>query len=140
MRDLGGPFRAVVAILCDWSGGPSTSDQWADRFNIPLKMLGEFVGNTEAFAAVPTGVVAKVAAKFLSRVPKVGPVITTVGPVITTVAFPALVALVEFSTSKIEEIHAQAIADKDYLTETLAQFRLDLDRGVKDRLLVKSPW
>ena len=107
--------------------------QWADRFNIPLKMLGEFVDNTEAFAAVLTGVVAKVAAKFLSRVPKVG-------PVITTVAFPALVALVEFSTSKIEEIHAQAIADRDYLTATLAQFRLDLDRGVKDRLLVKSPW
>ncbi len=107
--------------------------QWADRFNIPLKMLGDLVDNAEVFTAVLTGMSAKAAAKFLSKVPKVG-------PIITTLAFPVLNSLLEISTSKIEEVHAEAIADRDYLTATLAQFRLDLDRGVKDRLLVKSPW
>jgi Double-GTPase 2 len=106
--------------------------QWADRLDIPLKVLGGLVDNADAFAAVLTGVVAKIVVKFLSKVPKVG-------PILSTIAIPALVALVELSTSKLEEIHTRALADRDYLTATLTQFRLDLDRGVKDHLLAKSP-
>jgi len=106
--------------------------QWADRLDIPLKVLGGLVDNADAFAAVLTGVVAKIVVRFLSKVPKVG-------PILSTIAIPALVALVELSTSKLEEIHTRALADRDYLTATLTQFRLDLDRGVKDHLLAKSP-
>lgn len=107
--------------------------QWADKFDIPLKVLGELVDNAESLAAVLTGVVAKAVGQLLSKVPKVG-------PILSTVAIPALVAFVALSASKLEEIHAQALADRDYLTATLTQFRIDLDRGVKDGLLVKSPW
>ena len=106
--------------------------QWADRLEIPLKVLGALVDNADAFAAVLTGVVAKFVVRFLLKVPKVG-------PILSTIAIPALVALVELSASKLEEIHTQALADRDYLTAILTQFRLDLDRGVKDHLLVKSP-
>ena len=106
--------------------------QWADRFDIPLKVLGGLVDNAEELAAV-LAVGAAVVAKFLAKVPKVG-------PLLGKVAVPLLVAAVQLSTSKLEEIHTQALADRDYLTATLAQFRLDLDRGVKDNLLVKSPW
>ncbi len=63
-----------------------------------------------------------------------------VGPLLSKIAVPALLAVVNLSTSKLQEIHAKAIEEKDYLTATLAQFRLDLDHGVKDRLLIKSLW
>jgi hypothetical protein len=106
--------------------------QWADRFDIPLKVLGGLVDNAEELAGV-LAVGTAVVAKFLAKVPKVG-------PLLGKVAVPLLVAAVQLSTSKLEEIHTQALADRDYLTATLAQFRLDLDRGVKDNLLVKSPW
>lgn len=106
--------------------------QWAERLDIPLKVVGRLVDNAEALAAVLTGVVA-FASKFLSKVPKVG-------PALTLLALPAVEALVNLSTSKLEETYARAVADRDYLTATLTRFRLDLNQGVSDGLLVKSQW
>jgi len=107
--------------------------QWAEKFDIPLRVLGGLVDHANEFAVVLTGAVGKFAAKVLAKVPKVGPFL---GPV----AIPVLAEAVKLGTAKLEEIHGKALADKDYLTATLTQFRLDLDRGVEDRLLVKSPW
>jgi len=107
--------------------------QWADKFDIPLKVLGRLVDHANALAAVFNSAGAKVAVKFLAKVPKVG-------PLLVAVAIPALKKAVKLSTSKLEEIHAQALDDRDYLTATLAKFRLDLDQGVEDHLLVKSLW
>ena len=107
--------------------------QWANKFDIPLKVLGELVDHADTSAAVFNSAGAKVAVKFLAKVPKVG-------PLLVAVALPALEEAVKLSTSKLEEIHAQALADRDYLTATLTQFRLDLDHGVEDHLLVKSLW
>lgn len=106
--------------------------QWADRFDIPLKVLGGLVDNADALAAVLTGAGGKLAAKLLARVPKVG-------PMLGLIVIPALAGAVKLGTSRLEETHARALADRDYLTATLTQFRLDLDNGVKDHLLVKSP-
>lgn len=53
-------------------------------------------------------------------------------------AVPALAAGIKLSQSKIKEINADARTNKDYLTAVLTQFRLDLDQGVEDDLLVKS--
>lgn len=107
--------------------------QWADKFDIPLKVLGRLVDHANALAAVFNSAGAKVAVKFLAKVPKVG-------PLLVAVAIPALKKAVKLSTSKLEEIHAQALDDRDYLTATPAKFRLDLDQGVEDHLLVKSLW
>ncbi len=106
--------------------------QWAKRFDIPLKVLGGLVDNAEEFAQVLTAA-AMVLAKFLAKVPKIG-------PFLSKISVPALLFAVDLSTAKLEEIHTQAVADRDYLTATLTQFRLDLDRGVNDNLLVKCPW
>jgi hypothetical protein len=106
--------------------------QWARRFDIPVKVLGGLVDNAEELAAV-LGAGAAFAAKFLAKVPRVG-------PLLGKIALPALLVVVDLGTSKIEEVHAQAIADRDYLKATLTQFRLDLYRGVNDNLLVKCPW
>ena len=42
------------------------------------------------------------------------------------------------STPKIRQINEQAREKHDYLTATLTQFRLDLDQGETDRLLIRS--
>lgn len=105
--------------------------QWNEQFDIPLKILGEVVDNAGALSLVLTGAGARVVSKLLVKVPKVG-------PLLATVAVPALAEAVKLSASKLEEIHARALADRDYLTATLTQFRLDLARGVEDHLLVKS--
>lgn len=107
--------------------------QWADKFNIPLKILGELVDHADAFAAFFNSAAARAAVTILSKVPKVG-------PLLVAIAIPALEEAVKLSKKKLEEIHAQALEDRDYLTATLTQYRLDLDHGVEDRLLVKSQW
>lgn len=40
--------------------------------------------------------------------------------------------------SQLREINAQARDHHDFLTATLTQFKLDLDQGVKDKLLIRS--
>ncbi len=107
--------------------------QWAGKFNLPLKMVGGLVDHAEALAAVLIGPGGTLAARLLGKVPKVGALL---GPL----AIPALTELVQFGQSKLAEIHAQAVKDKDYLTAILTKFRLDLDEGVENRLLAKNPW
>jgi hypothetical protein len=104
--------------------------QWAGKFDIPLKVLGGLVDHADALAALLAG---PGIAKFLAKVPKVG-------PVLAPIAVPALAQAVKLGHSKLAEVHAQALADQDFLTAVVTQFRLDLDHGVEDRLFVKSLW
>ena len=103
--------------------------QWAERFEIPRKWLDRLADNADDLATVLIG--SKALDAILNKVPKVG-------PLLAKFARPALAAAVKLSGSKIKEINAEARANRDYLTATLTQFRLDLDQGVKDNLLVKS--
>lgn len=107
--------------------------QWADRLDVPLKVLHNVVNRADEFANVLTVTVAPLLVKVVVRVPKVG-------PFLAPLAIPAINLAVKLSTKKLQELHDQALANKDYLTATVSQFRLDLERGVKDRVLVKSPW
>ena len=108
--------------------------QWAGKFDIPLKVLGGLVDHADALASVLASPgVAAVAKKFLAKIPKAG-------PVLAPIAVPALAGVVKLGKSKLEEVHAQALADRDFLTAVLTQFRLDLSQGVQDHLLVKSLW
>ena len=107
--------------------------QWAGKFDIPLRVLVGLVDHADALAAVLRGPGAAVVAKFLTKIPRVG-------PILAPIAIPALAGAVKLGKSKLEEIHAQALADRDFLTAVLTQFRLDLDHGVEENLLVKSLW
>lgn len=107
--------------------------QWADRFDIPLSVLARFADNSEEFATIITTVVAPLAARVISKVPRIGP--WAAGLVI-----PALSALVTYTSEQLEEAYRKARDDKDYLTATLTKFRIDLDEGVKEKLFVKSLW
>jgi hypothetical protein len=104
--------------------------QWAGRFDIPLKVLGGLVDHADALAALLAG---PGIAKSLAKISKVG-------PVLAPIAVPALAEAVKPGKSKLEEVHAQALADRAFLTAVVTQFRLDLDHGVEDRLFVKSLW
>ena len=103
--------------------------QWAERFDIPRKWLNRLADNADALAAALVG--AKALGMVLQKVPRVG-------PLLEKLALPALAMAVKVSASKIQEINAEARANKDYLTAVMTQFRLDLDQGVEDKLLVKS--
>ena len=95
----------------------------------PDSAFDQLADNADVIAAVLLG--SNAIAAFLNRIPKVG-------PILSRVALPGLAAAVKLSKSKIQEMNAEARANRDYLTATLTQFRLDLDQGVEDNLFVKS--
>lgn len=103
--------------------------QWAERFDIPRKWLDQLADNADVLAAILNGATPFVA--FLKGIPRVG-------PLLSKVALPALAVAVELTKKTIEEKNAEARVNRDYLTATLTQFRLDLDKGVEDDRLVKS--
>jgi hypothetical protein len=69
--------------------------------------------------------------KLVAKLPKVG-------VVVARVLYPALIAAVEKSESQIRKMNEQARENHDYLTATLTQFRLDLDQGKTDGLLIRA--
>jgi len=105
--------------------------QWSERMEIPRKVLDTLADGADALAAALTGGLLKGLGKMVNRLPKVG-------PLATTAALPALMAAVKMAESQVRQINAQARQDHDYLTATLTQFKLDLDQGVTDRLLIRS--
>jgi hypothetical protein len=107
--------------------------QWAGKFDIPLKVLGGLVDHADSLAEALAGPGKAVAARVLTKIPKVG-------PIIAPIAVPALAEAVKLGKSKLEQVHAQALADRDFLTAVVTQFRLDLDHGVEENLFVKSLW
>lgn len=107
--------------------------KWMENFNVPLKMLGGLANRADEFAKVVTASVAPFLARMVAKIPKVG-------GALAVLTVPLVELVVSTSTEKIEEVHAQALKDRDYVAATLSQFRLDLDNGVTDGTLVKSPW
>ena len=53
-------------------------------------------------------------------------------------ALPALIAAAKMSAPKIRKMNEQARENHDYLTATLTQFKLELDQGETDGLLIRS--
>jgi len=103
--------------------------QWSQRYDIPRKMLRHLADNADTLVAALVG--AKTLGPVLRKVPKVG-------PLLESLALPALAAAAQLSAAKVQEINAEALASKDHLTAVMTQFRLDLDQGVQDGLLLKS--
>lgn len=103
--------------------------QWSERFDIPRKWLDRLADNADALATALAGASAINIA--LNKVPKIG-------SVLGKVVLPTLAAAIKLGLPKIKAANAEARANKDHLTTVLTQFRLDLEQGVTDGLLVKS--
>ena len=102
--------------------------QWSERFEIPRRALDKLADNADAYAEVLLG--STLFRNVLGRIPKVGPYLHVV--------LPTLTDALKGSKSKIKEANEEARRKQDYLTAVLTQFRLDLEQGVRDNLLVTS--
>lgn len=105
--------------------------QWNERMEIPRKVLDTLADGADALAAVLIGAQLSGLGKLVAKLPKVG-------PLARRAAIPALIAAAKMAESQVRQINARARKDHDYLTATLTQFKLDLDQGVSDRLLIRS--
>lgn len=104
--------------------------QWEERMRIPRQVLDTVADGAGTLAAVLIGGKALGMDRLLAKVPVVGP--------FAKAAYPALIAAVKMSGPQIREINARARENHDYLTATLTQFRLELDRGEAEGLLIRS--
>jgi hypothetical protein len=97
--------------------------QWAQRQQLPGKVAENLVKGFGPLADVLTGRFGKLPGP-LGKVLKV--------------AAPALRAVSEVAGDKLRELNAEALAKHDYLKATLTQFKMDLDKGEEDQILLRS--
>jgi hypothetical protein len=106
--------------------------QWQETMKIPMKVLETMADGAETLA---TALIGRGAGsgfeQAVARLPKVG-------PLASRAAVPSLIAAVKMAESKLKEINEQARQKHDYVTATLTQFKLDLDQGEADGLLIRS--
>ncbi|MER7245818.1 hypothetical protein [Kribbella sp. NPDC000426] len=104
--------------------------QWNERMEIPRRVLDTVADGADTLAAVLVGGKAFGVDKLAAKLPKVGPY--------SKLVFPALAAAAKLAGSQLRDLNAQARKDHDFLTATLTQFKLDLEQGIKDKLLIRS--
>ena len=105
--------------------------QWSERMEIPRKVLDTVADGADTLAAALLGAKFTGVAKVVAKIPKVG-------PVASKAAIPALITAAKLAGPQVRKINAQARQDHDYLAATLTQFKLDLEEGVSDGLLIRS--
>jgi hypothetical protein len=103
--------------------------QWEEKMKIPRQVLDTLADNADAIAVVLIGG-KPVVDKLVSKLPKVG--------LLVRAAYPALIAAAKMSGEEIRKMNEQTRENRDYLTATLTQFRMELDRGETDGLLIRS--
>jgi hypothetical protein len=96
---------------------------------IPRQVLDTVADNADTLAAVLIAA-RPVVYKLVAKIPKVG--------LLVRAAYPTLIAAVKTPVPQIRKINEQARENHDYLTATLAQFRLDLVQGEADGLLIRG--
>ena len=104
--------------------------QWQEKIEIPMDVLDTLADDT--LVRVLAGGISLGAGKVVAKL------LPTVGPLARKVAIPALIAAVKMTESQLRLINEQARASHDYVKATLTQFKLDLDQGERDSLLIRS--
>lgn len=105
--------------------------QWSERMQIPRRVLDTVADGADVLAAALIGGQLFGIDKALARLPKVG-------PFASKAVLPVLAAAAKATGDHLRHVNAQAREQRDYLTATLTQFKMDLDQGVADKLLIKS--
>jgi hypothetical protein len=105
--------------------------QWQEKMKIPMKVLETMADGADTLATALIGGKGFGVEKAVAKLPKVG-------PLASKAAIPALIEAVKMAESQLRQINEQAREKHDYLTATLTQFKLDLDQGETDRLLIRS--
>ena len=98
--------------------------RWAQARHMPGKVAENLLRGVEPLAEVLVGRVGKLPGPL-------GRLLKTVGPGVGLAA--------KLAGDKLREINSEALAKRDHLTATLTRFRLDLDKGEEEQILLRSP-
>lgn len=104
--------------------------QWHHRLQVPRKVAEGFAQNADAFAdlILKSGPLKDL----LGRIPRVGPLAGRVVP-------GALAGLARLGGESLQKVNADAKESGDYLVDLVSQFKIDLEAGVENGVLVKDP-
>lgn len=103
-----------------------------ERMEIPRAVLDKLADGADMLTAALVGGRLFGLDAMIAKVPRIG-------PVLGKAAIPALIAAAKLAGPKLREINRTAREKQDYLVATLSQFKLDLERGVSSKLLIRSP-
>lgn len=103
--------------------------QWHERMEIPRKVLDTLADGAEGIAAALGGGKLLIARKVLGKLPNARA---------AGMATTGLAVIGKLAGQHLKEANAQARERRDYLAATLTQFKLDLEQGVADKLLIRS--
>jgi hypothetical protein len=99
--------------------------RWAQTMQIPRKVAENLLDGVDALA--------RVLVQSKLRLPgPIGHLVNHVGPRL-------LNAAAKLVGDKLKEANSEALAKHDYLTATLTRFRMDLDKGEKEQILLRNP-
>lgn len=104
--------------------------KWAKTKQLPAKVAENLVGSVAGAAVVLVGL--KIKLKLPGRL---GQLVKLVTPLLTKEAFDQAARLVG---DKLREVNAEARAREDYLTTTLTDFQIDLEKGEDEQVLLRS--
>lgn len=106
--------------------------QWSEQMDIPRRVLDTLADGADVLAAALIGGQLFGLDKALAKLfPKIG-------PFASKAVLPVLAAAAKATGDQLRQVNAEARERKDYLTATLTQFKMDLDQGVTDKLIIKS--
>jgi hypothetical protein len=99
--------------------------RWAQTMQIPRKVAENLLDGVDTLA--------RVLVQSKLRLPgPIGHLVNHVGPHL-------LNAAAKLVGDKLKEANSEALAKHDYLTATLTRFRMDLDKGEKEQILLRNP-
>lgn len=105
--------------------------QWEERMELPRRVMDSMADGADTLAAALIGGKLLGVDKVLERIPRVG-------KLLSRAALPALAAGAKLAGTELRRLNTEARDRKDHLTATLTQFKIDLEQGVTDRLLIRS--
>jgi len=98
--------------------------RWAQARQIPGKVAENLLGGAETLAAALIGRKVKLPGP-------IGQLLSLVGPNLVNDA-------AKLAGDKLKKINSEALAKQEYLAATLTGFRMDLDRGEEEQILLRS--
>jgi hypothetical protein len=98
--------------------------RWAQAKQIPGKVVENLLGGAGALAAALIGRKGKLPSP-------IGHLLNLVGPNLVNDA-------AKLAGDKLREINAEALAKQEYLAATLTRFRIDLEKGEEEQILLRS--
>ncbi|MEW1962355.1 ATP/GTP-binding protein [Microbacterium sp. NPDC077644] len=106
--------------------------RWADTMNLPAKVGKDLLSNVEVFSSLISGLLGFLAVKAPGPVRPVAALLSAI------LSKDKVERFIRMGRDKLEEVERVAIARRDYLAAVLARFRLDLEAGEADDVLLRS--